>query len=43
MNKYKELNRCLKTSTFILTIIERDDGEKKQTLENRTKKSNLCS
>lgn len=34
MNKYKELNRCLKTSMFILTIIERGDGEKKQTLEN---------
>lgn len=34
MDRLENKNRRLKTATFILTIIERDDGKKKQTLEN---------
>lgn len=34
MSSFFDLKVFLVVSTFILTIIERDDGEKKQALEN---------
>ena len=34
MSSFFDLKMFLVISSFILTIIERDDGEKKQTLEN---------